>query len=77
MDADKFDALLKDKIVCDFRGYPIGRVKKLWIDDAQGPFVVVERHSPQDWGTSWETIPLRAIDTIREQIKLKPPTYAE
>ncbi len=77
MDAEKIKSQLKNKIVCDFRGYPIGRVKKIWFDDPQGPFVVVEREGSLPWETSWETIPLRAIDTVHERIRLKPPTFAE
>ncbi len=66
--------LLKNKLVTDFRGYPIGRVKKVWYDTAEGPLVVVERKSERP---SWETIPLRAIDSVRDEVRLKPPSFAE
>ncbi len=69
--------LLKDKLVTDFRGFPIGRVKKVWVDSAKGPMVVVERDGEQCSSTTWEAIPIRAIDSVSEAIRLKPPTYAE
>lgn len=68
--------LLKDKIVTDFRGYPIGRVKKLWYDSAKGPLVVIERNKPQE-ASRWEAIPLQSIHTVTEEVRLKPPTFAE
>ncbi|MHA1735175.1 MAG: hypothetical protein ACTSV3_08515 [Candidatus Thorarchaeota archaeon] len=77
MDSESLRELLKNKIVCDFRGYPIGRVKKIWFDQASGPLVVVEREGSRPDSVSWEAIPLRAVDTVREQIRLKPPVFAE
>ncbi|RDE11648.1 MAG: hypothetical protein C4K49_11470 [Candidatus Thorarchaeota archaeon] len=77
MSESKVKWLLKNKIVCDFRGYPIGRVTKLWYDHAEGPLVIVERSSPDDGGSSWEAIPIRAIDTVSEHVRLKPPVFAE
>jgi len=68
--------LLKDKIVTDFRGYPIGRVKKLWYDSSKGPLVVIERNKPLD-KTRWEAIPLKSIHTVSEEVRLKPPVFAE
>lgn len=72
MTDEKMKWLLKNKLVCDFRGFPIGRVKKVWYDEGKGPFVVVERG-----GRHWETIPLRAIHSVQEEIRLKPPIFAE
>ena len=69
--------LLKNKIVCDFRGFPIGRIKKVWYDQAEGPFVIVERSSPTGSNATWEVIPMRAIDTVSEHVRLKPPVFAE
>ena len=77
MAENDFKWLLKNKIITDFRGYPIGRVKKVWYDDAMGPLVVVERSNDEDQKSFWEAIPLRAIDTVHEQVRLKPPTFAE
>lgn len=70
--------LLKGKIVCDFRGFPLGRVKKVWFDDNNGPMVIVERNGTyENHLNSWEAIPLRAVDSVTEHIRLKPPTFAE
>ncbi len=69
--------LLKNKIVTDFRGYPIGRVKKVWYDTAKGPLVVVERKDAQATTARWEAIPLRSIHTVSDEIRLKPPVFAE
>jgi hypothetical protein len=66
--------LLK-KVVTDFRGYPIGRVKKLWVDSAEGPMVIIERS--KSIKPTWEAIPIQAIDSVSEEIRLKPPTFAE
>lgn len=77
MESERMKWLLKNKIVTDFRGFPIGRVKKLWLDGTEGPLVIVER-SPSDKITStWEAIPLRSIDTIKDYVRLKPPSFAE
>jgi hypothetical protein len=69
--------LLRNKVVCDFRGFPIGRVKKLWYDDVNGPLVIVERSRDGRSAATWEAIPLRAIDTVRDEVRLKPPVFAE
>ncbi|MFW9909873.1 MAG: hypothetical protein ACFFEF_15000 [Candidatus Thorarchaeota archaeon] len=69
--------LLKDKIVTDFRGYPIGRVKKLWYDTARGPLVVIERNQSANMKSRWEAIPLQSIHTVTDEVRLKPPTFAE
>ncbi len=66
---------MRDKVVCDFRGYPIGRVKKIWYDPTGGPLVVIEREDSQR--TTWEAIPITAIDRVSERIHLKPPVFAE
>ncbi|MDF1539949.1 MAG: hypothetical protein P1Q69_13715 [Candidatus Thorarchaeota archaeon] len=68
--------LLKDKVVTDFRGYPIGRVKKLWYDSSKGPLVVIERNQSKA-ATTWEAIPLQSIHTVSDEVRLKPPTFAE
>ncbi|MFW9847995.1 MAG: hypothetical protein ACFFF4_02580 [Candidatus Thorarchaeota archaeon] len=69
--------LLKDKIVTDFRGYPIGRVKQLWYDTTKGPLVVVERKNAQATTPRWEAIPLKSIHTVSDEVRLKPPVLAE
>lgn len=70
--------LLKGKIVCDFRGFPLGRVKKIWFDDSNGPMVIVERNGAVETDlNSWEAIPLRAVDSVTEHVRLKPPIFAE
>jgi hypothetical protein len=69
--------LLKNKIVCDFRGFPIGRIRKVWYDQAEGPMVIVERSAPVGGSASVEAIPMRAIDSVTEHVRLKPPVFAE
>jgi len=69
--------LLKGKIVTDFRGFPLGRVKKVWFDEENGPLVIVEREDKFDEKQSWEAIPLRAVDSVSEHVRLKPPALAE
>ncbi|RDE12926.1 MAG: hypothetical protein C4K47_06980 [Candidatus Thorarchaeota archaeon] len=69
--------LLKNKVVCDFRGFPIGHIRKVWYDQAEGPMVVVERLSPATGSTTWESIPMRAIESVTEHVRLKPPVFAE
>jgi hypothetical protein len=68
--------LLKNKIVCDFRGFPIGHIRQVWYDRAEGPMVIVERLSSAG-GRTWESIPMRAIDSVTEHVRLKPPVFAE
>jgi len=78
MENDEMKWLLKGKIVCDFRGFPLGRVKKVWFDDNDGPMVIVERRdSLETQLNSWEAIPLRAVDSVTEHVRLKPPVIAE
>ena len=70
--------LLKGKLVCDFRGFPLGYVKKVWYDETNGPLVIVERETGlEEKLKSWEAIPLRSVDSVSEHIRLKPPTFAE
>ncbi|UCE11199.1 MAG: hypothetical protein JSW61_04480 [Candidatus Thorarchaeota archaeon] len=77
MQDEKMKYLLKNKVVCDFRGFPIGRVRKVWYEDSQGPLVIVERQDAGRKPFSWEAIPLRAIESVTEAIRLKPPVFAE
>lgn len=78
MKSDEMKWLLKGKIVCDFRGFPLGRVKQIWYDDNDGPLVIVERGGDLETKiNSWEAIPLRSIDSVSEHVRLKPPTFAE
>jgi len=77
MERDEMKWLLKGKIVRDFRGFPLGRVKQVWYDHGNGPMVVVEREATDNRPLTWEAIPLRAVDTVEEHIRLKPPAYAE
>lgn len=77
MNDDKMNWLLKNKIVTDFRGFPIGRVRKLWVDSSKGPMVIVERSKAAHVNITLEAIPLRSIDTVDEEVRLKPPTFAE
>ncbi|MHA1613732.1 MAG: hypothetical protein ACTSYJ_02740 [Candidatus Thorarchaeota archaeon] len=77
MESDEMKWLLKGKIVCDFRGFPLGRVKKVWYDQKDGPLVIVERGDLETKLNSWEAIPLRSIDSVSEHVRLKPPTFAE
>ena len=69
--------LLKGKVVTDFRGFPVGKVKKVWYDDSEGPLVIVERNVEEDLKNSWEAIPLRSVDSVTEHVRLKPPAFAE
>jgi len=78
METEEMKWLLKGKIVTDFRGFPLGRVKKIWYDDNDGPLVIVERGVDLEAKmNSWEAIPLRAVDSVSEHVRLKPPTFAE
>lgn len=74
---DEMKWLLKGKMVCDFRGFPLGRVRKVWFDESNGPLVIVERGSEEKKVNSWEAIPLRAVESVAEHVRLKPPTFAE
>lgn len=69
--------LLKGKVVTDFRGFPVGKVKKVWFDDSKGPLVIVERSDEEEIKNSWEAIPLRSVDSVTEHVRLKPPAFAE
>ena len=69
--------LLKNKVVCDFRGFPIGHIRRVWYDQAEGPMVIVERLSSTGGGRIWESIPMRAIESVSEHVRLKPPVFAE
>jgi hypothetical protein len=73
MEDIKIKWLLKGKIVRDFKGFPLGRVKKVWYEDNTGPLVVVETNN----ASVWEAIPLREIDSVSDCIRLKPPVFAE
>ena len=77
MDNDEMKWLLKGKLVCDFRGFPLGRVKRVWYDENDGPMVIVERGSKEEVVNSWEAIPLRAVHSVAEHVRLKPPAFAE
>lgn len=77
MESDEMKWLLKGKVVRDFRGFPLGRVKQVWYDHRNGPIVVVERKETDSRPLTWEAIPLRAVDTVDEFVRLKPPIYAE
>jgi hypothetical protein len=78
METDEMKWLLKGKLVCDFRGFPLGRVKKVWYDENDGPLVIVEKErNLEEALNSWEAIPLRAVDSVAEHVRLKPPTFAE
>lgn len=77
MDSDEMKWLLKGKIVTDFRGFPVGRVKKVWFDEANGPLVIVEKSNQPETKSSWEAIPLRSVDSVAEHVRLKPPVIAE
>ena len=74
---DEMKWLLKGKLVCDFRGFPLGRVRKVWFDESNGPLVIVERDSREKAVNAWEAIPLRAVDSVSEHVRLKPPSFAE
>ena len=78
METDEMKWLLKGKMVTDFRGFPLGRVKKVWYDDIEGPLVIVEKETDlEEKLNSWEAIPLRAVDSVSEHVRLKPPAFAE
>ena len=77
MESEEMKWLLKGKIVTDFRGFPLGKVKKVWFDEINGPLVIVERGNPSEAKSSWEAIPLRAVDSVSEHVRLKPPVFAE
>jgi hypothetical protein len=74
---DEMKWLLKGKLVCDFRGFPLGRVRKVWFDESSGPLVIIERGGREKSVNSWEAIPLRAVDSVSEHVRLKPPSFAE
>jgi hypothetical protein len=69
--------LLKGKVVRDFRGFPLGRVKSVWYDDYNGPHVIIEKPENDRRPFSWEVVPLRAVDRVADYIRLKPPAFAE
>ena len=69
--------LLKGKLVRDFKGFPLGHVRKIWLEEKMGPLVVVERDEGIGKSSSWEAIPLREIDSVSDCIRLKPPVFAE
>ena len=77
MESEEMKWLLKGKIVTDFRGFPLGKVKKVWYDEAHGPLVIIERGNQTNDNNSWEAIPLRAVDSVSEHVRLKPPVFAE
>ncbi len=79
MEEDGLRWILKNKLVCDFRGFPIGYVKKIWFEEESGPMVIVERQTSTRENTvaSWEAIPVRAIQSVDDTIRLKPPSLAE
>ncbi len=76
MDQDNVRWLLKGKLVKDFRGFPLGRVTKVWFESATGPLVIVER-SGNKGHPMWEAIPLRQVHTVSDCVHLKPPVFAE
>ena len=69
--------LLKGKIVRDFKGFPLGTVKKICYEEETGPLVVVEKENELNSTNSWEIIPLREVYSVTSYIRLKPPTFAE
>ena len=69
--------LLKGKLVRDFKGFPLGTVKKIWYEDETGPMVVVEKENRLNSTNCWEVIPLREVYSVTSYIRLKPPTFAE
>ncbi|MGY5875124.1 MAG: PRC-barrel domain-containing protein [Candidatus Thorarchaeota archaeon] len=77
MDDDGIKWLLKGKLVRDFKGFPLGTVKKIWFEEESGPLVIVERENERNDTSSWEAIPLTEVDSVTEYIRLKPPTFAE
>ena len=77
MEEIKTKWLLKGKLVRDFKGFPLGHVTKVWYEENTGPLVIVEKDSGAGKTSSWETIPLREIDSVSDCIRLKPPVFAE
>jgi hypothetical protein len=77
MESEEMKWLLKGKIVTDFRGFPLGKVKKVWFDESSGPLVIVERGNGSEAKTLWEAIPLKSIESVTEHVRLKPPVFAE
>jgi sporulation protein YlmC with PRC-barrel domain len=77
METEEMKWLLKGKLVTDFRGFPVGKVTKVWFDESTGPMVIVERGNRSEDKNSWEAIPLRAVDSVSEHVRLKPPVFAE
>jgi hypothetical protein len=77
MEREEMKWLLKGKIVTDFRGFPLGKVRKVWFDESSGPLVIVEHETESESKNTWEAIPLKAVDSVSEQIRLKPPVFAE
>ncbi len=77
METEEMKWLLKGKLVTDFRGFPVGKVRKVWFDESTGPMVIVERGNRPEDKNSWEAIPLRAVDYVSEHVRLKPPVFAE
>ncbi len=77
MKSDRVRWLLKGKVVRDFKGFPLGRVKQVWYDDSTGPHVIIEKAENDRRPLTWEAIPLRAVDRVTEYIQLKPPAFAE
>ena len=77
METEEMKWLLKGKLVTDFRGFPVGKVKKVWFDESTGPMVIVEHGNRSEDKNSWEAIPLRAVDSVSEHVRLKPPVFAE
>ena len=77
MENDEMKWLLKGKVVTDFRGFPVGKVKKVWFDHTNGPMVIIERGDESEAKNAWEAIPLRSVDSVTEHVRLKPPAFAE
>ena len=77
MKSDRVKWLLKGKVVRDFRGFPLGRVKQVWYDDYNGPQVVIETAENDRQPLTWQVIPLRAVDHVADHVRLKPPAFAE
>lgn len=69
--------LLKGKLVRDFKGFPLGHVRKVWYEESTGPLVVVEKPVEAGEISAWEAIPMREIDSVSDCIRLKPPVFAE
>lgn len=77
MEGKDFKWLLKGKLVRDFRGFPLGRIKQVWYDKDNGPLVVIERGATEHRPFTWEAVPLRAVDRVEDYVRLKPPAFAE